>query len=95
MIDTTSSRESAQFRTIFGARQTTKVETPVLAKASTSRPLAMAGNHPAKARAPELSSTPEEFVDAENDGKAQGGGLPHNRSAFNLLLGEIVELWNP
>jgi hypothetical protein len=48
----------------------------------------MAGNHPAKSRAPELSSTPEEFVDEENGEKAQGGALPHNRSAFNLFLQE-------
>lgn len=48
----------------------------------------MAVNHSAKSKAPDLSPTPEEFVDSETGEKAHGSGLPHNRSGFNLHLQE-------
>jgi hypothetical protein len=49
----------------------------------------MAVNYPAKSKAPDLSPTLEEFVGLDNDERAQhGGGIPHNRSAFNLHLQE-------
>lgn len=49
----------------------------------------MAVNYPAKSKAPDLSPTPEEFVDSETDERAQyGGDIPHNRSGFNLHLQE-------
>ena|SRR5208282_5171909 len=49
----------------------------------------MAVNYPAKSKAPDLLPTPEEFVDLETDERAQyGGGVPHNRSGFNLHLEE-------
>lgn len=49
----------------------------------------MAINYPAKSKAPDLSPTPEEFVDSEMVERAQyGGDIPHNRSGFNLHLQE-------
>jgi hypothetical protein len=48
----------------------------------------MAVNHPAKSKAPDLSPTPEESVDSESDERTYAGGLPHNRSGFNLSLQE-------
>jgi len=49
----------------------------------------MTVNYPAKSKAPDLSPTPEEFVHSETDERAQyGGGIPNNRSGFNLHLQE-------
>ena len=49
----------------------------------------MAVNYSAKSKAPDLSPTPEEFVDSETDERAQyGSGIPNNRSGFNLHLQE-------
>jgi hypothetical protein len=48
----------------------------------------MAVNYPAKSKAPDLSPTPEESADSESDERAYAGGLPQNRSGFNLSLQE-------